>query len=369
MLFRFTLFFSVFASCAYPQALKSDLESLQQALVEHRQNLQAAQQQAMLDSVTASLEATADHETDTATQKSLRAMSKAIKMQSMVKTGTVDDSKMIESLKRVISDIAIGGTGTFAGSGVAESEITFEKDTSIWSDQYIHNGFDRTKTILGWIGTGLAGTAMVLNANPNKSITAKQGTAIGGAGALLVGSILQKWFGAKDLDAAKKGANNLSMSAAQLMVSRAAFEQLDIRLKMVDDTFAQSDALIDEINNLRKDLDAAAADAANPLNLNPDKLLGFVSRTETERGKYEKIANFIESYTQQIVELYAAYEKEFPMLKDRLDAGLTKVTKFQQRYKSEIVEGLLSDFPTYAALLADMRAQLLQQKAANQAGH
>jgi hypothetical protein len=237
--------------------------------------------------------------------------------------------------------------------------------TSVWKSDYIRNNYDKARPFLDWTGTALMGASLFLNSNKSTGITPKQGSAIGGAATLILGSVLQHYLGGKPLNDKTKGAiEGVAQNVAQLAISRDAYNQLQTEQKLVKQYADDAEAHIQNLINLR-----ATLDGYDSKKVTVDELLATIASVDDARQKYESSANFVKTYTIQLMNSYDTYLNQYPKetyldLYQRLDEGKKEAATFQDKYELNIQgpKGLLKDFPTYAALLTDMRTQLLQEK-------
>jgi hypothetical protein len=259
-------------------------------------------------------------------------------------------------ISNVLDDVAVGLGSVFTGSGIAQLDITIQGDESAWKSDYVRRGFDHVKPWLDWAGTGLTGASLLLSANGTNGITgSKKATAIGGAGILIISSILQRTIGAKDLNNAAGTVNGVSVNVAQIMMSREAYNQLQTRLDIATKYYNSARDQIQPLQVLRDKARILSKSSSHPTKAD---LLDLLDKTEAARQQFLSVADFVDVYTNDLENLYKSYAAKYAPLKDELTKEAKAIHTFRDNYNSNIRDILLKNFSSYASTLADLRTQL-----------
>lgn len=269
----------------------------------------------------------------------------------------------VYTLSGILGELETGDTLVFGASGIAGVDLAYSDTTSPWKSDQLRNGFDRTKPFLDIAGTILTSTSFALTAsNPNGSNSVTSGRSLSGIigiAAIGLGSALQYFKGANSSELQQKEAkvtsatNTIQADIAQVQLSRLAYNDIQIRLKTVNTYYTKAVALVDPLANAKDNCDKMFA---NPDKYKDSDVLALIDQISELNTQYQQIADFVQTYTDQLGTSYKNYVGQFPVLAPQIAPAQQSLQTFVSEFHAQIEAKFLKDLPTLSTKLIQLRA-------------
>ena len=168
-----------------------------------------------------------------------------------LEVASVENKDIVDKAATVALMLAAGETGVWVGATIGMVDAQWDKDTSVWSSNYVRTGFDKIRPYMDWAGIGIAGASALLNANGNTGVTgAQKSTAIAGSGTLLLASVFQKYLGATSTNDVAGKVGEYELNLAQIMASRDAYNEIQTRIDLVTKYHGSAQAQLQKLKNV-----------------------------------------------------------------------------------------------------------------------
>ncbi len=246
--------------------------------------------------------------------------------------------------------------------------ITFGRATDVWPDKYISNNWDIVKK---W--TDIAGPAAVvlgaimLSQHKYRDVN-RLGVAIVGSGAALIlvgdlGAIGQTFGGVSNKQRAQAARNTIN-ALQDIETSRQANEDSQLIYGFLDSYSNKSNKLLNTILSLSNDANALNNVAPSPAK--SKSIVELCDKTRDALSSFRETAGFVDSYADQLLNLYAKYKDEIsqPEDKKKFADAQQSLAKFKDNY-NEVIVPLLQGVPEAIEAMENIKAAFIANSIAD----
>lgn len=275
---------------------------------------------------------------------------------------------LLSQISAVLFQMTTDTANIFDATQGAAVHMTFGRATDVWSDKDISNNWDVTKKWTDILGpAAVVIGAIMLTQNKEGSVN-RLGVAIVGSGAalILVGDLgsLGQMFGGVSSKQRAQAAKNTINTLQDIETARQAYEDSQLIYGFLDSYSNKSKKLLNTILSLSND--AKALNRVAPSPAKSKSIVELCDKTRDVLSSFSETAGFIDSYADQLLNLYAKYKDEVSRPEDKKKFGDAQqsLVKFKDNY-SEVIVPFLQGVPEAIEAMENIKAAFIANSIAD----